>query len=117
MPKLRNNKSKWEGYVNAEAWEAIKERGEHKRYTILDANAHEAPNDTAQETPAEAKPASYGALISQGDALKKDGQLEDALAKYEQAQAINDTAKIKGRITSVKKLIDAAAENTSDGLV
>ena len=117
MPKLKNKKSPWEGYVSPEVWETMKKRNEAKRYIVLDPNAHEAPNDeVATDVPAEAQAANYTTLIVDGDGLKESGDLEGALAKYEQAKTLNNTAKIRNRIKVVEKLItDAAAATSSEG--
>lgn len=76
-------------------------------------NGKEATNEPPKDVEAE-----YKKLYEMGSGLAKDKKYEAALAKYEAAQKVKDTPTVKGRITKMKKAIEAAElENARKELV
>lgn len=52
--------------------------------------------------------AKYRQIFDQGKGFEADGKLEDALGRYEEALALKSSPALKGKITKVKKAMEAA---------
>lgn len=117
---MGRNKNEWVAISEAEykGEDVINETPKDVKEAMAAANADngkEATNEPPKEVDVDVE---YDKLYKMGSGLAKDKKYEAALVKYEAAQKLKDTPTIKGRITSMKKLIEAAElENARKELV
>ena len=95
--RIQNKKTGIEYKVTPEDWEAIKNRGESSKYTILSIVV------LVEEKEDDAK---YSSLLRTATKQYKKGELKEALKVYRTAAAINPTQFIKTRIEEIERKLE-----------
>lgn len=101
---MGKNKNGW-AVITKEEYEGKKDEVPADVKEAMAANNTEPTKTT--ETPTVDTEAEYKRLYEMGSGFAKDKKYAEALKKYEEALAVKETSNVKGRITKMKKAIEA----------